>query len=985
MKILRKKKISDWRVSFVFYSGLVAVVALFGTVKIARVEAITANNFVDLKNAVGDTNEKNIDIKEDIPFIDVIVINRNNLIISGSKEGELAKFNGNLGKRFFLLEKNSKIELKNLHFNNGGTNTVKNLFKLFESDRNEGGGAISLNNGTGIILENVVLENNKNIYIGGAISSCGKDNNINTLVLRKTTFYNNESFGTGSEDGGGAIYAGSSNITFAGETKFIKNISSGNGGAIYSDGTVTEVSDEGIVSNNINILTFDGKTTFDGNESGGIGTKKGGGGAIYARSSKIIFGEDTEFIGNTSSANGGAICTCGKEKDIEDVNVEKSNEQEPDTSELNTLEFKGKAIFKENKINDELDGGAIYAFRSLLIFRKLAIFEKNSNKSDDGDGGAIYAFDSVSIEFNNGLQLVNNVTKATDSGAIYMYGLNSDRLVTITIVQKNPAVPTEFSGNRSMDGRQCAIYMREYSRLNFIIEENNNVDIFDTICGGGKLDNDNLVTVDGIGWFNLRRGGFIENVSLVNKGNIALIGGANELNLIDFTNSGTVKFEIFSDGRCAKIKADSMTLNAGTTLEVVATKGQYKAGKSYDILIVNKKEGENKNITINDLKNISLRSFQENLKIKEDFSENGRIYRIVVEEDINIKDNPVGTNLFFYLGALDSNQQNVDDVLTDIYLRNPNDKKLNVMLNHTEELGNHEDIKETLSQMSPQLLADVIGSDLIDIARQQVKRDIDSRLSYRSSKLANGMEDSTIGFTMGTILHLKRITLDFYGTIDSHFLKGNQGNEAKITKGAVIFRLSAKIIGELNLAANLSYGINNHTVGRNIEKLNEIAKSNFSTNTFAIVTAMEREFRISYLIFAPSLSLRASLLTHGRFSEKNAGILNLTVDSGSYRMLTGSLNLTVAINLARFRPFIVLGTSYLLEYSSPEISASFGEYPSSIKLKSRGVESGRLFGSMSLGFEYKLAHGLSFSLLGDCQVAGNYRSLAIGVAVGYLF
>jgi hypothetical protein len=94
----------------------------------------------------------------------------------------------------------------------------------------------------------------------------------------------------------------------------------------------------------------------------------------------------------------------------------------------------------------------------------------------------------------------------------------------------------------------------------------------------------------------------------------------------------------------------------------------------------------------------------------------------------------------------------------------------------------------------------------------------------------------------------------------------------------------------------------------------------------------------------------------------------LTVDSGSYHLVTSSFNLTIALELDRLRPFVSLETSYLLSYSAPEISASFTEYASSGKLKSKGVEIGKLSGFATVGLGYELAKNMLVSLVAAIEV-----------------
>ncbi|MDR2778297.1 MAG: autotransporter outer membrane beta-barrel domain-containing protein [Rickettsiales bacterium] len=230
------------------------------------------------------------------------------------------------------------------------------------------------------------------------------------------------------------------------------------------------------------------------------------------------------------------------------------------------------------------------------------------------------------------------------------------------------------------------------------------------------------------------------------------------------------------------------------------------------------------------------------------------------------------------------------------------------------------------------------------------------------------------------------LSLAFFGDLASHSFKDSQSSKASALGGTLAFRLETEVINGINLALSLSYEINDHIVDRSIEKLNKIARSKFLINTFNMAIAIEKEFRAGkYLIFTPSASLETSLLNYSKFSEEGAGVLGLSVDCGSHHLVAGNFGLTIAVDLANFRPFISLGTSYLLSYSNPEISVSFREYSSSGKLKSRGTEVGKLSGSVALGCSYELSKNMSVSLASSYRGASGYRSFSAGAVVGYSF
>ncbi|MDR2778606.1 MAG: hypothetical protein LBB13_03890, partial [Rickettsiales bacterium] len=322
--------------NFIFRSSL-ALVAIFAVVTVAGAEPTEVNDFYELKDAIN-RSEKEIVIKNTIDFTaNGPVINCNDMVISGPSENAPGLLDGNSSYKFFIFGKNAKnISLNNLHLKNGSSGN--------ESDYRIGGGAINLDAGVVVNLENLIFSGNQTKFQGGAIYSWGTDNNNrNSLNFTgETTFDGNKTIGTDSN--GGAIFACYSTLTFGG-----------------------------------------GLATFEGNSS----TK--GGGAIYGHfGTKLTFGGDVVFIGNNSVGHGGAIRSW-------EINVNNKN----------ILEFEGNATFVRNSATGNVigEGGAIYIWNSSITFGGLATFENNSSR---GNGGAIYAYYSASIEFNNGLRLIGN-------------------------------------------------------------------------------------------------------------------------------------------------------------------------------------------------------------------------------------------------------------------------------------------------------------------------------------------------------------------------------------------------------------------------------------------------------------------------------------------------------------------------------------------------------------------------------------------------
>ncbi|MDR2077928.1 MAG: hypothetical protein LBP39_03105 [Rickettsiales bacterium] len=506
--------------------------------------------------------------------------------------------------------------------------TFNGEVKFEKNKSSKEGGAIFLYSHDGgnstVTFEGVInFIDNISKNSGGAIYSEGSAQNKNILILNDgTTFANNES----KEDNGGAMYVEHSNLFSAREVNFTKNKSHSDGGAIFSLGS----------AQNKNILTFNGKATFNDNESTGCE-----GGAIYAKYSYLIFAKRAYFIGNknngTNRGNGGAIFSRGT------------------VLNKNVLTFNGIAMFTDNIITSG-KGGAIYAWYSDLIFNEEAIFENNKSlagggavivtgnlgnvvnatfnrlatfeKNSSKEGGAIYLFGDIDMRFNSGLALLDNITEIKESGAIHLEGKNNSRGARVTIVQKDPRKPTEIKGNKSNNGQgHNAFYLQKQAELNFVLE-NGNIDLYDTI-GGDRTRNDNTVTLEGSeGQFKLGVGGSIYNVNLINRGSTLNLGESQAAaKPLHFSNSGRIIFEIFPENNnCSGIQARDITLEEGTTLEIDAAQGTYKAGDSYDLLVSENtiKKAENINVTL-------PQKFAKGLRARGEFRD--KLYHILIEAD----------------------------------------------------------------------------------------------------------------------------------------------------------------------------------------------------------------------------------------------------------------------------------------------------------------------------------------------------------------
>ncbi|MDR2077396.1 MAG: hypothetical protein LBP39_00330, partial [Rickettsiales bacterium] len=192
------------------------------------------------------------------------------------------------------------------------------------------------------------FEKNKAWIGGGAIYFLGGVKNI-LGFNSKTTFVDNKNY----DSSGGAIYIECSDLIFNGETKFEKNKSNNNGGAIYFRG---EYDDK-------KTLVFNNIATFTGNA--GV---KGNGGAIYGWYLDMAFGGEVEFKNNSSFRTGGAIMITGGPGNV-----------------TNAI-FNGLATFESN---NSKWGSAIYLYDTVNMTFNSGLKLIN-NTTGDKESGAIH-------------------------------------------------------------------------------------------------------------------------------------------------------------------------------------------------------------------------------------------------------------------------------------------------------------------------------------------------------------------------------------------------------------------------------------------------------------------------------------------------------------------------------------------------------------------------------------------------------------------
>jgi predicted outer membrane repeat protein len=668
-----------------------------------------------------------------------------------------------------------------------------------------------------------------------------------------------------------------------------------------------------------------------------------------------------DFRGNVSNGEGGAIYSQG------DVG----------------LTFREKTIFDGNRAHG--DGGAISAQNSNLTFEKEVDFR--GNVSNDR-GGAIYAFYSGEVEFNGGLRVINNSTVANAGGAIYMYGSDDQRVAKVTIVQRDPASPSEFRGNLVNDYRRVAFYMLQYSQLNFTAEKGN-IDLHDALVGNEANDSNSVTLENGNGWFNVRRGGRIDNVNFENRGNLSLVSSeATTMNLKNFTNSGRIRFGIFpEDGKSDKIKAKNITLGEGTILELVAARGTYGKGKIYDLMI-----SDNINIESGDIESIRI-DIPQNFKIRKDLhdgGDKGKTYRITIDENRTIETNPYDMNVLSHLSNLDENQRKMVYSMTDILRDDSENETVEAILSEIIRLPSQEDQKTALSQLQPSFISEVIGSVLSRGGIGERQRNNDnvwlesSRGSTRLGNTRGRFREMTLGIShsFSSLIPRRTVLLGIHLDLNSHFLRDEYSSRAVVRTGSIGLWGETTLIDNLTLGFTISYGRNSYSTARNLEKFSSTVESKFSGSVLGIALEMGNRFKFkNSLALSPFLNISATTLNHQSFSEDKANFLNLQIAEAKHHLISSSLGITLAAELAKLTPFLTLEYSRPLSTDGSPVTANFPESPNH-KFEDQGPDISRSTLALSLGTSWRLKNNLLLSLVGSYRGNGSQRVSALNISLG---
>ena len=234
------------------------------------------------------------------------------------------------------------------------------------------------------------------------------------LTVRGCVFARNEA--SSSYSGGGVYVSGS---TFAATNSTFRDNAAGQGGALYIDDAVAELTD---VTLDGNIASTHGggiraryAARLDATRLTVINNTAGGRGGGLSGYQADIFVIDGAFSGNRSGTAGGAIHLDQTSTAAATITAEVTANTAETTGggiHADTLSLGFSGILSDNAAGDDNDGGGLYAIAADIRFERVDLLRNSA-----GVGGGVYSFYGGSLDFED--ITVDENTSTFDGGAIY--------------------------------------------------------------------------------------------------------------------------------------------------------------------------------------------------------------------------------------------------------------------------------------------------------------------------------------------------------------------------------------------------------------------------------------------------------------------------------------------------------------------------------------------------------------------------------------
>ncbi|MDR3256129.1 MAG: OmpA family protein [Endomicrobium sp.] len=627
------------------------------------------------------------------------------------------------------------------------------------------------------------------------------------------------------------------------------------------------------------------------------------------------------------------------------------------------------------------------------VYVENMIYENNRSK---GSGGAIYikGQEEGKEHIFKDTKFINNVA-GNDGGGLYV----EDSKVTFYTTK---AGGTVFKGNRA-GGKSSAFYIGKGSRIIFATEEGEGVDIYDSLRN--TVGGDRTLSFKGKGEVRIHN---LENEipgTHVNiEGKVRLRDGANwsekemdihESAILDMEDGnvntvkteekmkvdGTIKIDVFEEGRGDRIEAQEVELCNNSKLEVVVNR---IFDESEVQLITGQIKGEFGEI----VKGALIRTYMDyitgKLMIKQ-----GRLRN---------------------MEGLTRNERSLAEALDEIVeTRKGAVYKLILKMTNLKD----EDLKRAIGERSGYFIANVIRSGgnendskwIYDKMGEEGDREIKEgyrtnkgvwgQLKRNYTKYGEGQEneykDSETGGMIGYDSYVSRdrdnvwskVKMGVYGNVGKNSLR--QGDDdGEIAKGGM--GVYGGYIGEkLEIKGIMSGNYNIYSTEREIKILERgKAKADFNGIGIGIDIEGARKIRINDNVRMRMYGgIEGGVSGYEDIKEKGVEISNLRVKRGNYNRMLMRVGVGITKEIEKVRIGGNVEYKRILIGEEPRIENKIGEEEKEFEIK--GTEEGKDIVGMGLRGSYQISRDISVNASANFYTAKGYENVQCNLGTSYRF
>jgi uncharacterized protein with beta-barrel porin domain len=625
--------------------------------------------------------------------------------------------------------------------------------------------------------------------------------------------------------------------------------------------------------------------------------------------------------------------------------------------------------------------------------------------STSGAGAVVFMSDNSRLDLPN-VQIFDNEA-ATTGGA---FDIRGDSNLSLRSSIKGGVT---IAGNKA-GGQYNSIHLTGNGRVDLnAINENASIKIYDSMTDDNSAVNTRLNIV-GAGKTKIYATSHLNNTNVNVEGKLKLRNGAG-LEAKTITTSpgsrfstvsgnakrsdvrvhdalrvgGTIAVEAFGDGSNDAIRANTVTLDPTSSLEIDLDSRRFDEldFRLVDSPVVNGRFG-----SVNVVGGVrgKLMIFTPN-------AITAKLYGIGRQTSMAS------------MSGLTKNQKSVATALDNMSSYSQRGEDIDFVIDRIDHLAavDAEATQKALAQTSGYFLASVIR-DATNNNRDVIYSRLNTRIVDNKGDVwgeikgdfteysgdANSLgdhKDTETGATIGYDRYLtkgrfaNKLLLGAYSKVNKHYVSQSSSNDGEITNaGLGLVGLYNEDDWEARAIIDGSYDL--YTTKRQVQfdRIDRTAKANFSGMGLGIDLegALKRDVGNQYIL-RPYVGLEARINSYGDIQEKEASDLSLTVDGDSYNRLIARAGLGIKKNEKKYTWNANIEYKHLLTDTVPTIVTRFGN--TNEKFESLGSEEGRSIIGVGAGTSYKVSDSVTIFANANTNIAEKFKNVQSNVGTSYKF